>query len=396
MSAIVTTVRSMNSFSVEPFDISIPPAQIDDLRRRLAATRWPDELPGVGWSHGIPTAYVRELAEYWRESFDWSAQQAALNRYPQFVADIDGQRLHFVHIRSEVAGAIPLVLIHGWPFEDFRETIGPLTNPAAHGAASAQAFHLVIPTLPGFGFSGPTTRAGDADTNRSADVLCALMGHLGYDRYGVQGGDAGSFVAPQMGRSAPDRVIGVHLNGPITIPSWDEDGSGFDEKDKKKLAELQEWSNAETSSYAGIHSTRPATLAPALMDSPAGLLAWVVDVVNSYIDPAASGPDEAMDRDALLAQISILWFTGTIGSSMRLYKESSVWGAELPSSGVPTAAAVFARDTSIRALACKQNNVVRWTEFDHGGHFAAMETPQELVHDVRAFFGDLGGSSERR
>jgi pimeloyl-ACP methyl ester carboxylesterase len=379
----------MTTNSIVPFDISIPAAEVDDLQRRLAATRWPQELPDVGWSHGIPTSYVRELANYWATSFDWDAQQADLNRYPQFVAEIDGQRLHFAHIRSSDPDAVPLVLIHGWPFEDFRDTIGPMTDPKAHGDGQATAFHLVVPTLPGFGFSGPTTRAGDADTARSAELICQLMDELGYDRYGVHGGDAGSFVAPQMGRIAPERVVGVHLNGPITIPSRGEDGSGFTDEDKEKLARLQDWSNSQTSAYAAVHSTRPATLAPALTDSPAGLLAWVVDVVNSYIDPAASGPDDAMSRDMLLAQVSILWFTGTIGSSIRVYKESSMWGADVASSGVPTAAAVFARDSSIRGIAEKQHNIVRWTEFDHGGHFAAMETSGDLVDDIRAFFADL-------
>lgn len=379
----------MTSYSIEPFEISIPQSDLDDLNRRLAATRWPDELPGVGWSHGVPMSYLRELAAYWRETFDWRAAEAELNRFPQFVAEIDGQRMHFVHVRSKVRDAIPLVLIHGWPFEDFSEVIGPLTDPAAYGAESAQAFHVVVPTLPGFGFSGPTVRPGEADTAKSAALISRLMAGLGYVRYGAQGGDAGSFIAPELGRIAPDRVFGVHLNGPLTIPAWDEDTGGYSLEDQQKIADLQDWSGAETSSYASIHSTRPATLAPALTDSPAGLLSWVVDVVNTYIDPAAATVDHAIDRDILLKNISILWFTATIGSSMRLYKESGVWGMPLLSSGVPTGVAVFARDSSIRGLAEKQNNVVRWTEFDHGGHFPSMETPEDLIADLREFFTSL-------
>ncbi|WP_089243020.1 epoxide hydrolase family protein [Rhodococcoides kyotonense] len=378
----------MTSFTASPFRVDIPQAELDDLRRRLADTRWPDELPGVGWDYGVPVSYLRELVEYWSTSLDWRAREKELNQYPQFVADIDGRSVHYVHVESPEPDAIPLVLVHGWPFEDFSDVIGPLTDPRAHGGGSAQAFHLVIPTLPGFGFSGPTTQPGEADTLRSAEIVARLMDELGYERYGAQGGDAGSFIAPQLGRMAPDRVLGVHLNGPLTIPSWDDDGSGYSAEDQEKIAALQDWSNAETSSYASIHSTRPATLAPALTDSPTGLLSWVIDVVNTYIDPAKSLAD-AIDRDTLLTNVSVLWFTKTIGSSMRLYKESGQWGAELTSSGVPTAVAVFARDTTIRGIAEKQNNIVRWTEFDHGGHFASMETPDDLVADLRAFFSSV-------
>ncbi|MBY6409986.1 epoxide hydrolase [Rhodococcus sp. BP-252] len=378
----------MTSFKASPFRVDIPQAELDDLRRRLTGTRWPDDLPGVGWEYGVPVTYLRELAEYWATAFDWRAHEKRLNRYPQFVADIDGRTLHYVHVASPDPDAVPLVLVHGWPFEDFGDVIGPLTDPRGHGDDTAQAFHVVVPTLPGFGFSGPTTRRGDADTVCSAELIARLMAELGYDRYGAQGGDAGSFIAPQLGRIAPDKVIGVHMNGPITIPSWDDDGSGYSAEDRKKVAALADWSNSETASYASVHSTRPATLAPALTDSPVGLLSWVIDVVNTYIDPAKTLSD-AIDRDMLLANVSILWFTETIGSSMRLYKESTQWGAELTSSGVPTAAAVFARDNSIRGIAEKQNHIVRWTEFDHGGHFAAMETPGELIDDLRTFFSSL-------
>lgn len=370
----------------QPFRIDIPQHDIDDLATRLAATRWPAELPGVGWEYGIPTGYVRELADYWRSGFDWRRQEAALNAHPQFVTDIDGQRLHFTHVRSTVPDALPLVLVHGWPFADFRALIGPLTDPAAHGGDPADAFHLVIPTLPGFGFSGPTRARGEAATERSAELLAALMARLGYSRYGAQGGDAGSFIAPQLGRIDGDHVAGVHLNDPITIPSWDDDGSGYSTEDQAKLAELQDWNSSQTSGYATIHATRPQTLAPAVNDSPAGLLAWVLDVVHTYMDPAADLPDQAIERDLLLTDISILWFTGTIGSSMLLYKESQQWGADLPSSGVPTGVAVFPGAGTIRGIAEKQNSVVHWSRFERGGHFASMETPDLLIQDVRAFF----------
>ncbi|HEY9292613.1 MAG TPA: epoxide hydrolase [Microlunatus sp.] len=368
----------MSQQTIEPFRIEIPYADVADLRARLAAARWPDELSDAGWSYGIPASRLRPLVQRWRE-LDWERQQTDLNRFDQFVTRIDGQRLHFTHVRSPESDALPLLLVHGWPFADFRAVIGPLTDPRSHGGDPAQAFDLVIPTLPGFGFSGPTRRRGGAATERSAELIMELMARLGYQRYGVQGGDAGGFIAPQLGRIDTEHVVGVHLNGPITIPSWDEDGGGFDERDQQLLARLKDWSQRDTSSYAAIHSTRPQSLAYALNDSPIGLLAWVADVVNSYAH-------EPIDDDALLTNVSILWFTGTIGSSVLLYKESGQWGEQPQSSGVPTAIAIFPGDSTIRAIAERQNNVTRWTEYDRGGHFPALEAPDLLIKDLRESF----------
>ncbi|MVU78604.1 epoxide hydrolase [Nocardia sp. ET3-3] len=373
----------------EPFRIDIADTDIEDLRARLARTRWPAELPDVGWSYGIPTAYVRELCEYWGSGYDWRTHEAALNRHPQFRTEIDGQALHFTHVRSPQADALPLVLVHGWPFEDFTEMIGPLTDPCAHGGDPEDAFHLVIPTLPGFGFSGPTQRAGEASTERGAELIAKLMAQLGYDRYGVQGGDAGSFIAPQIGRLATEHLVGVHVNDPITIPAWNEDGSGFSEADQRKLARMKDWSSRDTSGYAGMHSTRPQTLAPAMADSPAALAAWVLDVVNTFKDPAKATPTDAIDRDMLLTNLSVLWFTDTAGSSMRLYKESRQWGAVLEDSGVPTGVAVFPGNNTIRGLAERQNTMIHWSEFDRGGHFAPMEVPDLMIGDLREFFRKL-------
>lgn len=367
---------------ISPFSIEIPQADLDDLAARLAATRWPAELPDVGWSYGTPTSYLKDLADYWRTGFDWRAVEARLNAHPQFLADLDGTRLHVRHVRSAEPDATPLLLIHGWPFADFSALIEPLTDPARHGGGPA--FHLVIPTLPGFGFSGPHRSTGAGAIERSAELLARLMAELGYDRYVAHGGDAGSFIAPQLGRIDTEHVAGVHVNDPITIPGPDEDGAGYDERDRQRLAKLQEWGTKDTSAYSGIHA-RPQTLANGLNDSPAGLLSWVIDIVHTYIDPARELPEQAMDRDRLLTEISILWFTGTIGSSMALYKESGVWGAEPADSGVPTGVAVFPSGTSIRAVAERQNTVVRWTEYDRGGHFIAMEAPDLLIRDLRAF-----------
>lgn len=297
--------------------------------------------------------------------------------------------MHFLHIRSPEPEAMPLVLVHGWPFQDFTEMIGPLTDPRAHGGVPEDAFHLVIPTLPGFGFSGPTHRPGEAATERSAELIVKLMAGLGYDRYGAQGGDAGSFIVPQLGRIDAGHVAGVHLNDPITIPAWGDDGSGYSASDQEKLASMADWSSKETSGYAGMHATRPQTLAPAIADSPAGLLAWILDVVQTFSDPSKATPDAAIDRDMLLTNVSVLWFTNAIGSSMYLYKESQQWGAEVSNSGVPTGVAVFPGNNTIRGLAEKRNTVVHWTEFDRGGHFAAMETPDLLTTDLRDFFRTL-------
>lgn len=374
--------------NIRPFHIDIPQSDIDDLQARLGRTRWTAELPDVGWNYGVPTSYLKTLADYWRTSYDWRKHVARRNELPQFVTDIDGQQVHFTHVRSPEPTALPLVLIHGWPFEDFIDLIGPLTDPGAHGGDPADAFHLVIPSLPGFGFSGPTARAGQGSTERFAALIAQLMARLGYDRYGTQGGDAGSFVGPELGRIDTEHVIGVHLNDPLTIPTWDDDGSGYSEVDQERLAKLQDWGSDGTGAYAGIHA-RPQTLAPALNDSPVGLLSWVIDVVHTYMDPAKEWPDEAMDRDLLLTNVSILWFTSTIGSSMLLYKESEIWGVDLPSSGVPTGVAVFPSGTVIRGLAEKQHNIVHWSEYDRGGHFAAMEAPDLLIGDIRTFFGTL-------
>ncbi|MEC3917620.1 epoxide hydrolase family protein [Nocardia sp. CDC160] len=373
----------------EPFRIAIADTDIEDLRTRLARTRWPSDLPEVGWSYGIPTAYARELCEYWGSDYDWKTHEAELNRHPQFLTDIDGQRLHFTHVRSPEAHALPLVLIHGWPFEDFTDLIGPLTDPRAHGGNPDDAFHLVIPTLPGFGFSGPTRRAGDAATERGAALIAKLMAELGYEHYGAQGGDAGSFIAPNLGRIDTEHVVGVHVNDPITIPTWNDDGSDYSAADQEKLAKMKDWSSRDTSGYAGMHSTRPQTLAPAMSDSPAALLSWVLDVVNTFKDPAKATPTDAIDRDKLLTNLSVLWFTDTGGSSMRLYKESQQWGAELPNSGVPTGVAVFPGNNTIRGIAEKQNTVTHWSEFDRGGHFAPMEVPDLMIADVRDFFQKL-------
>jgi pimeloyl-ACP methyl ester carboxylesterase len=368
--------------SIRPFRLEVPQADLDDLHDRLRRTRWPDELPGVGWSYGVALDYLQDLAGYWRTGYDWRAWEARLNAFPQFTTTIDGQRIHFLQVRSPEPRAVPLLLTHGWPgsVAEFLDVIGPLTDPRAHGGDPADAFHVVAPALPGFGFSGPTRSTGWGFT-RIARAWAELMRRLGYDRYVAQGGDAGGLISPLVGRVDPGHVLGVHVNALITLPGeddWDAGGgSGADDGD---------WQ--ERSGYAQVQSTRPQTLAYALTDSPVGVLAWNLEWFVDY-DPART-LQTAVDRDLILTNVTIYWLTATSGSSARIYKESTMeeWSPK-GRSPVPTAVAVFPGDGTARGIAERQHNLVRWTEFGRGGHFAALQAPDLLVDDVRAFVRDL-------
>jgi len=376
--------------TVQPFRITIEQTDLDDLRDRLVRTRWPDELPGVGWSRGVPLAYLKELAEYWRTSYDWRTHEARLNEFPQFTTEIDGQNIHFLHVRSPEPDATPLMLIHGWPgsIVEFLDVIEPLTNPRAHGGDASDAFDLVIPSLPGHAFSGPLSEPGWTDS-RIARAFTELMARLGYDRYGVQGGDVGAFIAPQMGRLGPDHVIGVHVNALVTFPTGDPaDMAALTEAEHRRLA-LHKNFRDDQMGYAQIQGTRPQTVAYGLTDSPVGQLAWIVEKFQEWTDPAAELPDAAIDRDRILTNVMLYWLTNTARSSANSYYErfhdASMW-APKERSTVPTGVAVFTTDVAIRRFAEKTNTIVHWSEFDRGGHFAAMEVPDLFVGDVRAFF----------
>lgn len=379
------------SEEITPFRITIPQDRLDDLRRRLAETRWPDPVPGAGWEAGVPQDYLRDLAEHWGTTYDWRAHEARLNEFPQFTTLIDGQTVHFLHVRSPEPGALPLVLTHGWPgsVAEFLHVIGPLTDPARYGGDPADAFHVVAPSLPGFGFSSPLAAPG-WNTDRVAAAWAELMGRLGYHRYGVQGGDTGAVVSPQIGRIARDRVVGVHVNNLGTFPSGDPaELAGLSEGDQARLALMSRWGQ-DMAGYAILQSTRPQTLAYALTDSPVGQLAWIVEKFKEWTDPSADLPEDAIDRDLILTDVSIYWLTGTAGSAARLYYEDArTWGRPKPASPVPTGVAVFPHDLTIRPLAERDHHVVHWSEFDRGGHFAAMEAPDLLVDDVRTFFRPL-------
>ncbi len=372
-----------------PFRIEIPQADLDDLRDRLARTRWPDQLPGVGWDYGIPLEYVQGLAEYWRTGYDWRVYEARLNAFDQFTTTIDGQNVHFLHVRSAEPGALPLIITHGWPgsIVEFMNVIGPLTDPKAHSGDPADAFHLVVPAIPGYGFSGPTRERG-WNVRRIAQAWAALMGRLGYVRYGAQGGDWGSSISRELGIIAPEHLIGVHLN--MLTPYAADEPADLTDEDRARIETLRRF-RSTGSGYGAIQSTRPQTLAYGLTDSPAGQLAWIAEKFGEWTDDGL--PDQAVDRDQLLTNVTLYWLTATAGSSARLYYEaarSGGWGPPAAST-VPTGVAVFPKEIAkpVRRLAELSNHIVHWAEYDRGGHFAAMEVPDLLVGDVRDFFRAL-------
>jgi epoxide hydrolase len=376
--------------AIRPFRIEVPDADLDDLRGRLARTRWPSELPGAGWSRGVPLDYLKGLTEYWRTSYEWREHEATLNELPQFTTTIDGANVHFLHVRSAEPDALPLIVTHGWPgsIVEFLDIIGPLADPRAHGGDAADAFHLVIPSIPGFGLSGPTSEPGWS-AGRVAAAFAELMGRLGYDRYGAQGGDEGAIISPDLGRADPDHVVGVHVNaatvGFMPFPPLEQSElAELSDSERARVDRIAEFMDEEFG-YARIQSTRPQTLAYGLNDSPVGQLAWIVDKFQSFTH-GSEVPEDAVDRDRLLTNVMLYWLTGTAGSSASIYYEDKYSGAWPQPSGVPTGVAVFAEDISIRRYAEQSNDIVHWSEFDRGGHFAALEAPDLLIGDVRDFF----------
>jgi len=385
------TVTDRSEAEIRPFRIEVPQAALDDLRDRLARTRWPDELPGAGWSYGVPLGYGKELAAYWAGTYDWRVHEARINAFPQFTTTIDGQNVHFLHVRSPEANALPLIVTHGWPgsIVEFLGIIGPLTDPRAHGGDPADAFHLVIPAIPGYGLSGPTTDSG-WNLRRIAQAWAALMARLGYGRYGAQGGDWGSGISRDLGLIDAEHVVGVHLNYLLTFPSGAPgELDGLTEAEQARLEGLNRFQQ-DLNGYLQIQATRPQTLAYGLADSPVGQLAWIVEKFKEWTD-SEKAPEDAVDRDDLLTNVMLYWLTNTAGSSARLYYEFAHSWSRPEASATPTGIAVFPRDIAppVRKLAERADNIVHWTEFDRGGHFAALEQPDLLVGDVRAFFRKL-------
>jgi epoxide hydrolase len=374
--------------TIEEFRIDIPQAELDELQDRLARTRWPDQVPEAGWDYGISLADVRELAAYWGTGYDWRLHERRLNGFPQFSTEIDGQRVHFLHVRSPQPDALPLIMTHGWPGSvvEFMEVIGPLTDPGAYGGDPQDAFHLVIPSIPGYGFSGPTRERG-WNVTRVALAWDELMRRLGYPRYGAQGGDWGSAISRELGVAVPEHIIGVHLN--MLAPVGHEPPD-LDARDRSRIERLRRFRGAGTG-YSAIQSTRPQTVSYGLTDSPAGQLAWIAEKFGEWTD----GGLTAVDRDQMLTNITVYWLTRTAGSSARLYYEAAAARAgarPAPAvSAAPTGVAVFPEEIAapVRRLAEQSNNIVHWSEFDRGGHFAAMEEPDLLIGDVRLFFRAL-------
>jgi pimeloyl-ACP methyl ester carboxylesterase len=372
----------------KPFRIDIPQADLDDLSDRLARTRWPDELPGVGWSYGVSKDYLAELVEYWRTGYDWREHEARLNEIPQFTTTIDSQNVHFLHVRSPEPDATPLVITHGWPSTvyDFLDILGPLTDPRSHGADPADAFHVVAPSVPGFAFSGPTRDTGWG-VNRIARAWAELMRCLGYQRYGAQGGDFGSIISPELGRIDPEHVLGIHVNAlanaatPIDLSELD----ALCAADKERAERNQMWWYSH-SGYATQMATRPQTLAYALNDSPAGQLAWNLEWFVDW-DPTQT-ERTPIDWDTILTNVTTFWLTATAGSAARLYREagSEAWGRRPAPSPAPTGVANFLGDRAIRGLAELSNTITHWSQIPRGGHFASLQAPDLLVNDIRKFF----------
>jgi pimeloyl-ACP methyl ester carboxylesterase len=372
---------------ITPYRIEVGEEELDDLRDRLGRARWPGEVAGAGWSRGVPVGWLRELAAYWRDGYDWPAWQARLNAVPQFRTAIDGAAVHFLHVRSPVPDALPLLVTHGWPGSvvEFLDVLGPLVDPAAHGGDPADAFHLVVPSIPGFGWSGPTGQPGWT-VRRLAGAWAELMSRLGYDRYGAQGGDWGHAISLELGRQRPDRVLGVHVNTLFTPPPADPAvAATLDDADRARLARLVA-AQPEMSGYAAIQGTRPQTLSYGLTDSPVGQLAWIAEKFHDW-----TGPDSTVDRDVLLTNVMLYWLTRTAGSSANLYYDRAHQpdGPAAPATGgVPVGVAVFGGDVAapVRRLAEREHRIVHWSELDSGGHFPALERPGPFVADVREFF----------
>ncbi|HEY3557531.1 MAG TPA: epoxide hydrolase [Kribbella sp.] len=367
---------------ISEFRIAIPDAAVTDLRERLARIRWPRQLPGVEWDRGVPVAYVRRVVERWA-AYDWRVWEARLNEYPQYLTEIDGQPIHFLHVRSPQADAVPLILTHGWPgsVAEFLEVLGPLTDPAAYGGDSRDAFHVVAPSVPGHGFSVPLTSGWNHA--RIARAWAELMHRLGYERYGAQGGDTGSVVSPLVGQVDPEHVIGVHINGGLAFPDV-RPGDVVTDAERERLAAAERL-RAVGTGYAELQGTRPQTVSFGLSDSPVGQLAWILEKFWEWTDPARALPEDAVDLDHLLTDVSIYWFTNTSATSANLYYENRRSADDLRP-GVPTGVAVFPTDPAIRRVLERRHRIVHWSEFSTGGHFAALETPELLVEDVRAFF----------
>ncbi|MFF3225909.1 epoxide hydrolase family protein [Nocardia suismassiliense] len=378
---------------MQPFRIQVTDQELAVLQARLRATRWPERETVQDWSQGVPLTYVQDLCAYWANEYDWRATEARLNSWPNVRTEIDGLGIHFLHVRSPEPGALPLLLTHGWPGSiiEFGKVIGPLTDPAAHGGDPADAFHLVCPSLPGYGFSDRPSEPGWG-IDRIAAAWAVLMALLGYRRYGAAGSDWGTSVSTRLAQLDPDHVAGIHLLPPLAPP----DPATFDDltdRERDALRTLEEAGRWE-SGYSRMHATRPQTAGYGLVDSPAALCAWIIEKFWAWTD-CAGHPENALTKDELLDNLMMYWLPGTGASAARLYWESIAqvdeWisGEVTSTVDVPTGCSVFPKELQrpSRRWAAKRFTDIRyWSEPERGGHFAAFEQPELFVEDIRAFF----------
>jgi pimeloyl-ACP methyl ester carboxylesterase len=379
--------------SAQPFTIRVDDDVLSDLQQRLQRTRWPDEIAGAGWDYGTNLDYLRQLVAYWRDVYDWRAQERMLNHFPQFYATIDGFGLHFLHIKGKGPRPIPLIISHGWPgsFFEMYKIIGPLTDPVGHGGSEQDVFDVVVPSLPGYGFSERPHERG-MDIARIAELFMHLMrDELGYPRFGAQGGDWGSSITSRLGYAYPQHLIGIHLNMVPTRAKVPPDNSLGESPEIQQWRAQRQHYLQEEGAYNRIQSTRPQTLAYGLNDSPAGLAGWIVEKFCAWSD-CQGDVERAFSKDELLTNIMIYWVTQTINSSTRLYYEAAhTQGVPFGHVDVPTGVAAFPGEIimPVRGLAEHAYNIQRWSVMQAGGHFAALEQPEALVQDIRAFFNPL-------
>ena len=374
---------------IRPFAIQASDEALEDLTRRLAATRWPDAETPDDWSQGIPLAYMQDIVKYWHDKYDWRSREALLNKWDGFKTDIDGLGIHFIHVRSSNENALPLVITHGWPgsIVEFQKVIGPLTEPGKHGGDDADAFHVVCPTLPGYGFSDKPTKPG-WNIEKIATAWNTLMVRLGYDRYAAQGGDWGSAVTTAIGSQNLGNCLGIHVNMPIVSPD-PETMDDLTELEQASLAGMKFYQDHD-SGYSKQQSTRPQTLGYGLADSPAGQAAWILEKFYQWMD-CNGHPENVATRDELLDNIMMYWLTDSAASSARLYWESFNSGRR-DNVDIPAGCSVFPKEifrTSRRWAEKRYTNLIHFNVLEKGGHFAAFEVPETYLDEVRTCFRGL-------
>ena len=375
--------------AITPFKIDIDEQQLTDLQQRLEMTRWPEKETPTDWSQGIPLSYAQEIVEYWTNNYNWREREALLNRFDQFKTEVNGLNIHFIHQRSKVAGATPLIITHGWPgsIVEFQKVIEPLTDPEAFGGKAEDAFHVICPSIPGYAFSDKPTETG-WDVSRVADTWAKLMAKLGYDKYFAQGGDWGSMITTALGIQDPEHCMGIHLNMPIVGPD-PETMNDLTDREKMALAAMQHYQDSD-SGYSKQQSTRPQTLGYGLVDSPAGQAAWIIEKFQAWMD-CNGRPENVVSKDELLDNVMMYWLPATGASSARLYWES-FGGDNSAEVTIATGASGFPKEifpSSERWLAKRFTNLVYYNELNAGGHFAAFEVPEVFVKELRNCFGKM-------